>query len=306
MRLLVTGATGFTGSALLRFLAQKKEAEITALVHTTQPDTQYDRVTYENRSLQQINYQWLKEQQFDHIFHLARIPGKRWGDIGRFIAAKEGQKANKLLLKAIAQLNPKPKLIYLSGSLMYGHHPGEIVTEEAPLNPTGFARQYHLTEQPILDAILSGSDNIMMLRAPWIIGNGSWFKQLYQDAITQKNMLPLYGNPDRGMSVITVEDCAGMMWHYAMNAPYGKVYNIYGTQNIVYKDFIGLINESAGDIPVQPFTEKQMKELYGKTVTNSVCCEVALGTKHPAILNSYSLQHPRLDQYIQGLLNDNQ
>lgn len=305
MRILVLGAAGFTGSALLQHILQIEGVAVTAMIHSKAPVVVADNVSYVTSSLQDIDYGFLQKGDFDYIFHLARISGKRFGNIGRWWAGKQGAKANTRLLKNIARLQKKPKLIYLSGSLMYGNRPGENVTENEPLKPTGFARFYYLAEKPLLNAIETDNENIMMLRAPWIIGNGSWFAQLYSSHIHKQHTVPVYGNTERKMSIITVEDCAGMLWHYANHAAYGKVYNIYTRQCVGYNDFINKIAASYNCSNYKTYTEEDMVQITDTTTCNSVCCEVVLSTVYQEMLDSYQPLFTNLETYIAQLATVN-
>lgn len=301
MRVLVLGAAGFTGSTLLRHIQQIEGVVVTAMIHSKAPVAVLGNVSYVTSSLQDIDHSFLEKGDYDYIFHLARISGKRFGNLGRWWAGKQGAKANERLLNAITRLQKKPKIIYLSGSLMYGNRPGQTVTEDELLNPVGFARYYYLAEKPLLKAIHAGNENIMMLRAPWIIGNGSWFTQLYSSHIHKYHRVPVYGNAERKMSVITVEDCAGMLWHYANNANYAKVYNIYTWGSIRYADFINTIAAAYNCHTTKAYTEDDIAQLTDTTTRKSVCCEVALGTQYTEVFNSYQPVFTNLQDYIAKL-----
>lgn len=298
MRILVLGATGFTGAAFLDYLCNIKGLSVTALVHNRPPAKRHAQVHYLQAALSDIELSFLQSGNFDIIFHLARIPGKRWGDVGRTLAGWQGAKANRRLLAAINKLDKRPKLIYLSGSLMYGHMPGGKATENSKLNPAGFAKYYLHAEQPILKAINNGADNIMMLRAPWIIGDGSWYKQLYTEHVVKHNSVPIYGNPQRQMSVITVEDCAAMLWHYAANAPYASIYNIYTFQQVAYKSFVQYIADAYKCNELKQYTKDEMIGKMGKTAADSVNCEIILDTKYTTIKERYQPIYPDLAKYI--------
>src|SRR5690606_37678295 len=133
------------------------------IIHNRQPLVKYD-IEYVNASLPNIDYNFLEKGNFDYIFHLARIPGKGFGDMGRRFAGLQGAIANRKLLTTLKKLRRMPKLIYLSGSLMYGHRPGYSFTEAEKIQPTGYARYYYHAEQPILNAMYQGNMQIMMLR----------------------------------------------------------------------------------------------------------------------------------------------
>ncbi|MBZ0097824.1 MAG: hypothetical protein K8F30_01990, partial [Taibaiella sp.] len=195
----------------------------------------------------------------------------------------------------------KSRLVYLSGSLMYGHTPGKKSLETDVLQPVGFGRYYYYAERPILKALQKNDGNIIMLRAPWILGKGSWFSQLYEKHVFEKNAVPVYGDEHRRMSLVTVEDCAGMLWHYAVNAPAAGVYNIYTFGDISYGSFIKSIGKAYQQQAVTYYNERKLDEIMDKTTANSVCCEVLLDTQHPDLLNSYRPIFTDLDTYLTKL-----
>lgn len=301
MRVLVIGGTGFTGSALIDYLASMNGLDITAVVHKTPMNRTYDNILYIQSSLQKLPSILSKFEDFDYVFHLARIPGRRWGNAGRVIAGIKGALANRRLLYTLRRYGSKSRLVYLSGSLMYGHTPGKKSLETDVLQPVGFGRYYSLAEQPLLQAINHRQGNIIMLRAPWILGKGSWFTQLYEQYLRKHKALPVYGDTDRRMSVITLEDCARLLWHYAVNAPAAGVYNIYTFGDISYGSFIKSVGKAYQQQAVIYYNESNMHSIMDKTTARSVCCEVLLDTQHPDLLNSYKPIFTDLDTYLTQL-----
>lgn len=301
MRVLVIGASGFAGAALIDHLAGIRGISITAIVHRTQPRNQPADIRFVSSSQQKLPALLPQLGEFDYIFHLARIPGRKWGNAGRVLAGMQGYFANKRLLRTLNSFGDNARLVYLSGSLMYGHNPGKTVLETNRVSPAGFGKYYHLAELPLLQAIKRGCNNIIMLRAPWILGNGSWFKQLYTRHIQQHASVPAYGSPGRRMSVITVEDCAGMLWHYATNTNAAGVYNIYTFHNILYSSFIQSVSNAFGLTAITQYDEQKMRQTMDNTTVDSVCCEVVLGTNHEELLNGYVPLYPDLDDYLTQL-----
>lgn len=293
MNVLVLGASGFVGRHLIKELSGMQGVNLTAAIHKKQLEDNAN-VHHLPLRLEDISLQFLQQNNFDYIFHLARITGGRYGDISRWYAGFKAKRANERLLKSIGQLDHKPKLVYLSGSLMYGNCGKIAVTETALLNPAGYAKYYYRGEKPFLGGIDKGN-NIVLLRAPWVLGNGSWFQQLYKKpALSGK--LPMYGNGGRNMSLITVEDCAAMLVYYAMNTRPG-IYNIY-THQMIYADFLDIIRKTA-DRPVNIVPPKKLD----KTTNESICTEIVLGTDYPDLLKACELKNPLLDNYIERLMH---
>jgi nucleoside-diphosphate-sugar epimerase len=137
------------------------------------------------------------------VFHCGRLRGN--GKWGRYLAAWRGNFANR---KIIRQLGNTP-LVYASGSLMYGDCGTSPVMEDAPLRPTGYAREYVIAERPFLKA------PVMMFRPGWILGPGSWFEWFYLGPAEQSGAVPLYGSGENLMSLIHLDDCAAAMIHVA-------------------------------------------------------------------------------------------
>lgn len=301
MRILVTGASGFAGSALIKYLVGINNADITAIVHKTPVQVSHQHIRYVQSSIEDLPAFLKGEPEFDYIFHLARIPGKRFGNIGRILAGLQGARANKKILKAISGKGCKTRLVYLSGSLMYGHQPGKTSVEADSLHPAGFAKYYHLAEKPLLKAISNNTANIVMLRAPWIVGNGSWFAKLYEEHVLKQKKVPIYGNPDRHMSLISVDDCAGMLWHYATNAQASGIYNIYTVGKLSYMQFLNYIAKAYDTENYIAYNEEKMLKFADKTTVDSICCEVVLDTQYKDLLNSYKPIHNNPEIYIAQL-----
>lgn len=302
MKILILGCTGFVGSKIVKYLSSIGGQSITAIVHKKPIQKPLENVTYYTTGFEKITYSFLEQGEYDYILHLARIPGKRFGDFGRLYAGMKGGTANRNLLNNINKLQKKPKLVYLSGSLMYGNNPDSYVNEDFAISPVGFARYYLHAEKPIMDAIDRGEDNVMMLRAPWILGEGSWFEQIYIKHLSLKGTVPVYGNAERKMSIITVEDCAAMLWHYALHALYGEVYNIYTFQKVSVADFTSIIEEFSNAEGKLYYSEEQLNTMMDHTTKRSILSEIVLDTKHKQLQSQYSVIHTDLEKYIKDTL----
>ncbi len=301
MRILIIGSAGYVGSQLLQYLSTINGLELDALVHTKTPQVKYANVTYYRMSFEDIDNTFLAKGNYDYIFHLARISVKKYGNLGRKYAEYKGAKANKKLLDNIKKLERSPKLIYLSGSLMYGDHGATAIDEQTPLNPCGFAAYYAQGEQPFVEAVQQKTHDVTMLRAPWILGKGSWFDFLYAQPILTAHKIPVYGNEDRCMSFITVEDCAAVLWHYATHASSG-IYNIYTFQSISVQDFTTALVKCRNAAEKQHYTKGDMLDIMDRTTMRSTLCEVVLKTKHQELLDSYTPIHNNFEHYIAYLI----
>ena len=67
---------------------------------------------------------------------------------------------------------------------------------------------------------------VSIVRPPWIIGNGSWFYSFFLNTSKKYGFVPVYGNGENWMSLIDVEDCAGLIINIIKNCK-PSTYTIY-------------------------------------------------------------------------------
>ena len=134
----------------------------------------------------------------------------------------------------------------MNGSLTYGHRDEELVKNDDEINPTGFAKSYSIAEKPFRD-YLSQHNDIAIIRAPWVLGPGSWFIQMYLMA----NKIPIIGNGKQWMAIVTVDDLAEYVWQL-VEMRTGGVFHPKLISRCRQKDFAFL---------VQQVTNKQIKRI---------------------------------------------
>src|SRR5207302_1828828 len=144
---LVLGGSGFLGAPLVRRLSAAG-VRTTCLLHRTPPPVATAGVL--RGSLDRFPWRTLEADPPDVIFHLARIAGR--GGIRGAMTRVRNRVANERLLLALASWARPPLLVYVGGTLAYGSHGEEPVTERTPLAPTSFSRDYHIAEVPWLRA----------------------------------------------------------------------------------------------------------------------------------------------------------
>lgn len=239
--ILILGGTGFIGKAFLKELVLEKNVFFHILIHKTSQEVEIDNAKFYYGNL--LTFNWNKLNNFpDIIYHFGRLNSKRGKILGRKLAAIKGFYANKRFLRYLQNEKKKTKLIYLSGSLMYGNNEKEI-TENSKLNPTSFAKEYIYAEKPFLNCQNNNSLlKITFVRVPWVLGGGSWFKSFYKNYIIKHNEIPIYGKGNNVMSFITLTDlskCLVLLLKYE----YKKTIHITYNNSISQIEFVSLISE---------------------------------------------------------------
>ena len=155
----------------------------------------------------------------------------------RDLVSIRSKKAYRNMLDAVKESPNKPFIVALNGSLSYGHHGEQLVTTGDEVRPTGFATSYSMAEQPFREDLSEGS-GIAIVRAPWVLGLGSWFSQMY----LKPGKVPIVGRGRQWMSVVTVDGLAAFVWQLVKRQTPG-VYHPKLICRCRQKDFARAVNE---------------------------------------------------------------
>ena len=134
MRILVTGAAGFLGSALLRALASRApDDEIVALDLAPSPDARVAaRVTWLSGALDDRDtIERARLQDVDVVYHLASLPGalaERQPALGRRVNLD----ATLDLFDRLAGSGRRPRVVYASSVAVYGEMDGQPIWANSP------------------------------------------------------------------------------------------------------------------------------------------------------------------------------
>ena len=292
------GGSGFLGAPLVHRLGAAG-VRTTCLIHRTPlPGVQADTV---HGSLDRFPWRTLEDDPPDAIFHLARLPGR--GGIGGALTRVRNRVANERLLVHLASWARPPLLIFVGGTLAYGSHGEEPVTEETPLTPTSFSRDYHHAELPWLRALRTNDVPVIIVRPPWVLGPGSWFEAYYRRFIERERAVPLYGPGDNWMSLVHVEDCAGLLEHTARRAPPMSVVNLFAGAPLRQAELAERLARLTA-LPIRRMSLEDLQRRLGRAVRQAFDFSARIGTVHSALHASYRVEHQDLDDDLAVLLRN--
>ncbi len=288
--ILILGSAGFLGTALARCCQQQGHAVRYLIHHKSLADDIIPARIYHG-SLWSFNWDALSDDMPQIIYHLARIPGQ--GALGRRMAGHLSAFANRRLLRWLRHQSHPPLLVLVAGTLAYGNVADREITEDEPLHPVSFARAYHIGEQPIVEA---KDIPRQIMRVAWAYGNGSWFKSFYLRPMHEAGYVPLYGDGNNYMSLVHVEDAAGLIEFFSSNGPVGETFNVFCGSAIEQKQLAEVLHQISG-LPIRRVELEALRRL-DKDVAEAFTFSLQVGTRHQALYQRYLFKYP---QWVQGI-----
>lgn len=258
-RTLVTGGSGFIGSMIIK----ASTSNIRALVHKEAVEgNNIDRVYGDFLSSENQLEKWI--DGVNSIIHTARPSSGNTA--GRYRIARRTRKANLSMVSVVKESNI-PSTILMHGSLSYGHRGEDLVHTDSILNPVGYAEAYSIGERPWVDYLHSGG-GVKVVRAPWVMGPGSWFEMIYCDEI-----IPVFGDGRQWMSLVSVESLADFTWSILSDEP--GVYHPPLLYRCRQSDFAKIVSEIRG-VGTSVVSRSGLTRKFGKMAADSICSSIRL------------------------------
>lgn len=281
-KVIILGASGFLGSHILQELLEKDYK-----VYATQYNSHLNEegITLIYGGTKVLTRKLIDTIQPDLIIHCARPVMPKLKRLGRYWAARVAHKNNKRLLHRLKRSNSQPLLVFASGSLMYGNSK-TAHNEDAPLNPISYAKQYQRGEKPIRKAIEAGDYPVTMLRFPWLLGDGSWFKWFYLGTAEDYKAVPQFGDGKNRMEIMDVKDAAKLMVLYAQAGKKG-IYNVFN-KAITQQEFVGAVSKQL-KLPVKDYRDLFTEALEKETL-EAFTSNIVLKSKHPNVLKAFKFR----------------
>jgi len=175
MHILITGGTGFLGSALSKSL-QSQGFTITVL--SRQPETVAKYCGSDVNAIASLA-EITRESRFNVIINLAGAPifGGRWTDARKQLIRDSRISLTNELIASIDRMQTKPELL-ISGSAIgiYGNQGKTVLTEQSEQLPNFSQQLCHDWEQSALKAEQLGV-RVCLIRTGLVIGHNGGFLQ---------------------------------------------------------------------------------------------------------------------------------
>ena len=202
MRVLLLGASGFIGQSIA--LKVPQHVELTGTYFRNEINSEHGHFECVNYLDTELDWNQLI-QPYSCIIVAARANAGNAKNRNK--VSQLSQTAFAKMIKAVKKSESKPFIVAVNGSLSYGDRGEELVRTDDEINPTGFAKSYSVAEKPFHE-YLKQLNGIAIVRAPWVLGSGSWFTQMY----LSPDKIPIIGQGKQWMAVVTVDSLAEYVW----------------------------------------------------------------------------------------------
>ena len=297
MKILVTGASGLVGSALIPFLTSKGH-EVVRLVRSepkqvgTEIQWNPDRGVAEAAQL----------EGFDAVVHLAgeNISEGRWTEEKKTRIRESRVKGTRVLSETLARLSQPPRTLVSASAIgFYGSRGEEVLNEQSASGDDFLAevcREWELATRPAAEhgirvanlrfgVILSGEGGALAkMLMPFKLGVGG-----------------RVGSGEQYMSWITLEDAVGAIYHALTNeAVHGPV-NVVAPQTVTNREFTKTLGQVLSRPTLFPVPVFALHLAFGEMADALLLSSMRV---EPLRLKEtgYVFQYPQLEGALRHLL----
>jgi dihydroflavonol-4-reductase len=251
MKVLVTGATGFLGSWMTRYLVNQG-LDVRVLRRKNSELSELQGLRIEHAIGDVTNSESLEKafEDIDSVFHLAGVVG--YSRAARPLMEKVNVGGTQNIIEACLEHSVR-RLVHMSSVVAIGAaFPGQApLNEDSEYNLAhlhlGYFDTKHAAEQVVHQAVRDSSLDAVILNPSTAYGPGDAKKgsRKMQLKVAQGRM-PFYTSG--GVSVISVDEVVKATFRAWKDAPKGERYILSG-ENILIKDLFRIIAEEAGVKP---------------------------------------------------------
>jgi hypothetical protein len=299
MDVLVTGSSGFIGSALIPVLVEAGHRPIRA-VRTDQVPTGVDAIAWEP---ERGTIDAAALEGIGGVVHLAGagIGDKRWTDDRKRLLVESRTRPTQLLVKTLAGLSTRPAVLVSASAIgYYGDRADEPCTEASPPGDdfvAGICQQWEAAAQPASDAgirLVTIRTGLVLARHGGLLG-----RLLPPFRVGAGGRL---GDGKQWMSWISLDDHLGAILHALTASELRGPVNLTAPNPVTNADFVhtlGRVLHRPAAVPTPLFP---LKALYGKELVEHLLLASQNVVPERLRASGYSFAHPTLEVALEAIL----
>lgn len=293
MKLLITGASGFIGQALVQRLAEAGH-QLTLLSHRRPLPPGHTPL----RSLDGLS----RSEVFDGVVNLAGAPifDRRWSESRKQQLWDSRVDLTHRLVTVLAQLETPPAFL-LSGSAIgvYGDQGETRLTEETPLRPAGFGQRLCAAWEAAAEGVDRLGTRRVTLRTGLVVGRNGGFLQPMRHSFS----LGLGGTVGRGtqyMSWIHLEDTLRLLLFLIDQPDARGVINLTAPNPVTNAEFTDQLAAKLGRPARLPMPAAALRLIMGERA--ELLLESQRVVPERALKGGFQFQYETLDSALAEVL----
>lgn len=298
MKILISGSSGFIGSALVSFLTEKG-AQVTRLIRT-QPKSGEAAVLW---NPEKGNIETTRLKGLDAVVHLA-------GEsiIGRWTAGKKARikesraKGTRLLSEALAKLDLKPKVLVCASAVGYYGDRGEETLEEGALPGSGFLAKVCQEWEKAAEPAKQAGIRVVNLRIGMVLSpSGGALKMMLPPF--KMGLGGILGSGKQYTSWISLDDLLAAFQHAIATETLRGPVNAVAPNPVTNRDFTKTLGRVLKRPTLFPMPSPVVKLIFGEMGQ-----EIFLASQRviPSKLidTGFPFHHLELESALRGLLGE--
>ncbi len=294
MRILVTGATGVIGSALLPMLTTQGHETVTL-----------------SRSARPGSYHWNPAdgvldaaalEGADAVVHLSgsNIASGRWTDARRKEILDSRVKGTRLLVDALSRLERRPE-VFLSASAIgyYGDRGDEVVAEDAPAGSGFLADVCRQWEGEAARAAEAGLRTVMVRTGVVLTPAGGALAKVLP--VFRAGLGGAVGGGRQWMSWVSIDDLLGIILFCLFNRKVSGPVNAVAPEPTTNGEFASTLGSVLGRPTVAPVPAAVLKLMYGTMAEETVLASTRVAPRR-LLEAGYAFRHSRLEPALRHVL----
>jgi uncharacterized protein len=296
MNILVTGASGFIGSALVSFLTTAGH-DVTRLVRS-QPRPEEKAVRWDPMA---GTIEATALEGVETVVHLAgESLTERWTSQKKIRIRESRVKGTRLLCESLAQMTPPPKVLVSASAIgYYGDRAAEILTEESPAGRGFLAEVCRAWEAATEPAVQKGI-RVVPLRFGVVLGGagGALGKMLPPFRMGLGGVL---GSGQQYMSWIALDDAVGAIHHAMMTESLQGPVNAVAPNAVTNQEFTKALGKAIGRPTIVPMPAFAVRLIFGE-MADELLLASARVQPTKLMASGYTFRYPELEAALGHLL----
>ncbi len=264
MNILITGGTGFIGSALANSLSQKG-MQVTVLSRT--PEIVARRCGPRVQALANLQ-QLTAKQQFEVVINLAGAPifAAPWTELRKKILRDSRIRLTEELVATLQTLEVKPKLLISGSAIGYYGEQGEQILTEDSVPTADFSQQLCADWEAAALAAEELGIRVCLIRTGLVLGAGGGMLQrmLWPFKLGLGGQL---GNGQQWMSWIHLQDWLNIVECMITDANMRGAYNATAPQPVTNSEFTQTLAKLLQRPTLLPMSAAWLHKLLGEMST---------------------------------------